>query len=120
MPANRDGTDQPYFRRKTEHRCTERCFPVKEVTFFCFACGDEIFRPQVAKHGNRMNAQREWEVWYLCKTCHLVFKDDVAAKKDPKSPGWLLTETGWLKQGRYGVPADASLRRRKRDGTILR
>ena len=104
-------------RRKNDHICNEHCFPIKEITFFCFVCDDEVFRSQIGKHGFRTNRETgESETWYVCKPCYKKFKDKIDANRGPKREGWILTSAGWQMQGRFGVPSQNTLNVRRKKG----
>ena len=104
-------------RRKGDHVCGPECFPTRAVTFFCFACSEEIFKPQVAKHGRRWNQETQsWETWYVCRDCRKKFQAEVDANRGPKREGWILTSSGWVMQGRYGTPTDNTLKVRRKRG----
>lgn len=121
MAANRF-SEAPEWMRKRGHVCNARCFPIKEVTFFCFVCAEEIFKSQVVRHGNRYNREaKQWECWYLCRDCKTKWVEEhERAKQGVKAEGWILTEFGWKKQGHFGVPTDKTLRQRHAQGRFLR
>lgn len=119
MPANREGSSQP-FLKKNEHICREDCFPVTQVTFFCFSCDEEIFKPQIGKHGRRSGGS----VWYLCRDCLKARLEEHAKKREElgivPSDSWIETGTGPIKMGPQGVPSAKTLNDRKKQGRFLK
>ena len=123
LPANKEGTNQAFLKRK-EHICRTDCFPVTAVTFFCFVCDNEIFKPQVARHGRRINtATKEWETWYLCRDCLKAKLDETAEARekmgDMTDRNWIKTATGPIKMGPQGVPSAKTLDQRKKKRRFL-
>lgn len=125
LAANKEGSSQPFLARK-EHICRSDCFPVAAVTFFCFVCGEEIFKPQVARHGRRSPSPGVWETWYLCRGCHNAKIEEIAKNREEtgepsgkETEKWLKTSNGIIKQGPQGVPSDKTLKDRKRHGRFL-
>jgi hypothetical protein len=91
---------------------------VAQVTFVCFQCEEEKFKPEIAKHGFKKNDQGELVTWYVCRPCHKKWREENPSDFDPDE--WIYTEVGgWIRMGRNGVPSSASLDARASRGVDL-